>query len=70
MKNFKMTADKWLMSWVIIYIISGIVSIFVFKLVGEDSIVLYIQGVWIFLTSLPIWVKPIARWCNMRTFWE
>lgn len=30
----------------------------------------YIQVVWIVCLSLPLLIKPLARWLNMRTIWE
>jgi hypothetical protein len=30
----------------------------------------YIQMVWILCLMAPLIFKPLARWLNMRTFWE
>lgn len=29
-----------------------------------------IQVVWLTVTALPLIIKPLASWLNMKTFWE
>ena len=50
----------------VIYAIIGLLNIFVFDYTKAE----YIQLVWLLVLSLPLWFKPMARWCNMKTVWE
>lgn len=49
---------------------------FVYLVVGFSNIAYeftkteYIQMVWVLCLMLPLIVKPLARWLNMRTIWE
>jgi len=65
--RFKMSGGWWLFFCGAIYLIAEGIAIFGYHHVGnEDLTTVYIQLVWLFITSLPLWVKPLARFCNMR----
>jgi hypothetical protein len=49
-----------------IYLTVGMVDVFYWA----DDYTIPIQLAWLFFMSLPLVVKPVARWLNMRTFWE
>jgi len=48
-----------------IYLIVGFTNI-AYKFTEVE----YIQAVWILLLWIPLVVKPVARYFNMRTLWE
>ena len=64
--KIKMHGGLYLLTVTIIYAIVGLLNVFVFEYTKTE----YIQLVWLVVLSLPLWIKPIARWCNMRTLWE
>ena len=64
--KIKMDGGLYLLMVTVIYAIIGLLNIFVF----EWTRIEYIQIIWILVLSLPLWIKPIARWCNMQTIWE
>jgi len=70
MKNFKMSGGWWLFLNSAWYLIAGAVLVFGYHLKSEDLTVVYLQIGWIFILSLPLWIPPLARFCNMRTLWE
>jgi len=57
----KMSANIWLAMAIIIYFIAGMIDVYFY----DFAYLFYIQLVWLFVMSLPLWVTPIARWCNM-----
>jgi hypothetical protein len=62
----KMSGGLWLIVVTIIYLIAEIYDGFIYH-----SLHLFpIQMVWIIILSLPLWIKPIAQWCNMKILWE
>jgi uncharacterized membrane protein YccF (DUF307 family) len=67
--KFKMSGGWWLVICNIIYLIVGAVAIFGYHLGSNDLIITYIQLVWLFVMSLPLWISPIARFCNMSDPW-
>jgi hypothetical protein len=56
----------WLFWASVIYFVVGMCNEFVYTFTKTE----YIQIVWILIISVPLWCKPLARWLNMRTFWE
>ena len=64
--KIKMDSGLYLLTVTTIYAIIGLLNIFVFNWTKTE----YIQLVWMLVLSLPLWIKPIARWCNMKTLWE
>lgn len=48
-----------------IYLVAGFANI-AYKFTEAE----YIQIVWILCLMIPLVVKPVARWLNMRTLWE
>lgn len=48
-----------------IYMVVGFANI-VYKFTEIE----YIQIVWILCLMIPLVIKPVARWFNMRTIWE
>ena len=66
MKLFGRSSGYWLFWLSAIYLIVGFVNVFVYKFTEAE----YIQMVWFLVLSLPLFVKPLANWLNMRTLWE
>jgi len=64
--KIKMDGGLYLLIVTVIYAIIGLINVFVF----EWTRIEYVQIIWILVLSLPLWIKPIARWCNMQTIWE
>ena len=64
--KIKMDSGLYLLTVTVIYAIIGLLNIFVFEWTKTE----YIQIVWMLVLSLPLWLKPVARWCNMKTLWE
>ncbi len=48
-----------------IYLIVGFANI-AYKFTESE----YIQMVWVLCLIIPLVIKPVARWLNMRTIWE
>ena len=48
-----------------IYLIVGFTNI-AYKFTEAE----YIQMVWILCLMIPLVIKPVASWLNMRTIWE
>lgn len=44
----------------------GIIGVFVYKFCPIE----FIQLAYCAILSLPLWIKPIADWCHMKTIWE
>lgn len=66
MKLFGRSSGYWLFWLSVIYACVAVVNLFVFKFTEAE----YIQMVWLLVLSLPLFVKPLANWLNMRTLWE
>jgi len=66
----KMSGGWWLVITTTIYLIVGIIVMFGYQLPSDSLTVVYIQMMWLFISSLPLWVKPISHFCNMRLLWE
>jgi hypothetical protein len=49
-----------------IYLTVGMLDVFYL----EEDYTIPIQLVWLFFMALPLVVKPLARFLNMRTIWE
>jgi hypothetical protein len=64
--KIKMDGGLYLLTVTVIYAIIGLLNIFVYTWTRTE----YIQIVWMLVLSLPLWIKPIAKWCNMQTIWE
>jgi hypothetical protein len=64
--KIKMDSGLYLLTVTVIYAIVGLFNVFVYTWTRTE----YIQLVWMLVLSLPLWIKPIARWCNMKTVWE
>lgn len=56
---------KWLMGWCMVYLIAGMANLW-FKFV--DPVLLSLA--YCVIISLPLYVPVLARWCNMKLFWE
>lgn len=66
-----MSGGLWLVFWSIIYLIAESVALFGYTRHGDnDFTYLYIQIAWLFIMSMPLWIKPLARWCNLQVLWE
>jgi hypothetical protein len=66
MKLFGRSGGYWLFWLSAVYLIVGIVNIFVYRFAEAE----YIQMVFVLVLSLPLFIKPLANWLNMRTLWE
>jgi len=62
MKLFKPSAGFWLFGWSIVYFITGMVNLFVFKTDWFP----WVQVSWLFIIALPLVCNPLARWLNMK----
>jgi hypothetical protein len=61
-KLFKPSAGFWLFGWSIVYFITGMVNLFVFKTDWFP----WVQVSWLFIIALPLVCNPLARWLNMK----
>lgn len=66
MKLFGRTGGYWLFWTSFVYLFVGFINIFLYKF--TDSV--YVQIGYIFILSLPLVIKPLADYFNMRTIWE
>lgn len=64
--KIKIDGGVYLLTVTVTYAIIGLLNVFVFNWTKTE----YIQLVWMLVLSLPLWIKPMARWCNMKTVWE
>jgi len=58
----KRSAFSWLFWLNIIYFVVGLFNIFVYNFTKVE----YIQMAWVVLMALPLWIKPLGRWLNMK----
>jgi hypothetical protein len=56
----------WLFYCTFIYFWIAMYSVFVEPVAKLE----YIQLIWILVSSLPLWIPPLARFLNMRTLWK
>lgn len=61
-----MRALLYILSVTVIYLMIGIIGVFVYKFCPIE----FIQLAYCAILSLPLWIKPIADWCHMKTIWE
>ena len=66
MKVWQRSGGCWLFWVSFVYFVVVMCNEFAYNFTEME----YIQIVWILITSIPLWYKPLARWLNMRTFWE
>ena len=66
MKLFGRTGGYWLFWVSVAYVVAGIVSVFVLHYTSIE----YVQVAYVLAVSLPLWVKPLARYFNMKCVWE
>ena len=64
--KIKMDGGLYLLTITVVYAIIGLLNVFVFNWTRTE----YIQLVWLIALSLPLWLKPVARWCKIKTLWE
>ena len=64
--KIKMDGGLYLLTITVVYAIIGLLNVFVFNWTRTE----YIQLVWLIVLSLPLWLKPVARWCKIKTLWE
>ncbi len=67
MKWFGRSGGYWLFWTGAIYFILGMTDLFIYDFTDHFE---YIQAGWMLVLSIPLWVKPVAKWLNMRTMWE
>lgn len=65
-KLWQPTPGYWLFWTSLVYFCAGMFNIFVYKFCPEELI----QIVWLFIMSMPLWIRPMATWLKMRVFWE
>lgn len=69
--KIKMSGAWWLVICSTIYMIAEGIAIFGYHQTGHNSLtVTYIQMVWMFVMSLPLWIPPLSRFCNIKLLWE
>ena len=66
MKLFGRTGGYWLFWTTFIYFWVGMFDIFVYNFTRTE----FIQVAWIIIMSLPLYIKPLARYFNMKCVWE
>ena len=66
MKLFGRTGGYYLFWASFVYFFTGMFNIFVYEFTRVE----YIQVVWLLVLMLPLVVKPVARYFNMRLLWE
>ena len=66
MKLFERSGGYWLFWWSFVYFAVGMLDLFLFRV----DWFLLIQLVWLTVIALPLIIKPLARWLNMKTLWE
>ena len=69
--KFKMNGGWWLAIVSAIYFIVLMIAAWGYHHTEPSDITtFYIELIWLFVCSLPLWIKPIAHFCNMRLLWE
>lgn len=62
----KITPGWWLVYVNIVYWIVGLTNIFVYTFVPFE----YVSFAYCVILSLPLWIPPVARFCNMKVIWR
>ena len=62
----KISPGWWLVYVSLGYWIAGMLNIFVYKFAPFE----YVQFAYCVILSLPLWIPPIARFCNMTVIWR
>jgi biotin transporter BioY len=65
MKLFGRSGGYWLFWCSVLYLIAVFVD-----LCYDSNSYIWIQLAWLTVLGLPFIIKPLARWLNMRTWWE
>lgn len=66
MKLFGRTGGYYLFWASFVYFFVGMFNLFVYKFTEVE----FIQAAWILVLLIPLTVKPVARYFNMRLIWE
>lgn len=66
MKLFGRTGGYWLFWVSVAYILAGIITVFVLHYEHLE----YVQIAYVLAVSLPLWIKPLARYFNVKCVWE
>ena len=66
MKLFARTGGYWLFWVSAVYLVLGIIDLFVVKFIQEP----WLQVAYVLLLSLPLYTPPLARFLNMKLIWE
>lgn len=66
MKLFGRTPGYYLFWTGFVYFWTGMFNIFVYEFTRSE----FIQVAWIAVMMLPLVIKPVAHYFNMRTLWE
>jgi hypothetical protein len=59
---FERSGGLWIFGWSIVYFITGMIDLFVFKTDWFP----WVQVGWLFVIALPLVCNPLARWLNMK----
>lgn len=68
--KFKMSSEWWLVFCIMSYVVAIMIAMFAYHIVFDDPTIMYIQLVWLFVMSLPLFIKPLARVCGTKVIWE
>lgn len=60
--KLKMTPARWLFIVSTIYFIIGMVNIFIYHFTRTEII----QGVWVLILSMPLYVPKLGRWIGLK----
>ena len=66
MKLFARTGGYWLFWVSAVYLVLGMIDLFVVKFIQEP----WLQVAYVLLLSLPLYIPPLARFLNMKLIWE
>jgi hypothetical protein len=68
----KMSGGAWLLICGFVYVAVTYPLVFFFHwgAANDDFRIIYIQMLWLVISSMPVWVKPIAQLCHTRLLWE
>lgn len=62
----KMNGGLWLVLCWVIYATVAIFNHFVYKFTEFE----YIELAWVIIMSMPLFIRPMADWCNIRVLWD
>jgi hypothetical protein len=63
---FKHRPFNWLFWVSAVYAVVGLANASIYRFTEIE----YIQFAYLLILSLPLWIKPLAKFLNMKTLWE